>query len=83
MIAESPGMERPRATPAGLLDCVHHVRMRFGEGAEGAGDLLDDEGQVIQGEVDIAAECKVSEAAERRAKCSTQEAFGRVLHADP
>ncbi|MGZ8805172.1 MAG: hypothetical protein ACXWZG_07735, partial [Microbacterium sp.] len=44
---------------AGLLDCVDHVRMRFGEGAESAGDLLDDEGQLIEGEVDLAAECKV------------------------
>ena len=65
---------------AGLLDCVDHVRMRFGEGADGAGDLLDDEGQVIEDEVDIAAECRVFEAVERRAKCSTLEAFGRVLH---
>jgi hypothetical protein len=70
---------RERAT-AGLLDCVDHVRMRFGEAAEGAGDLLDDEGQVIEDEVDIAAECRVFEAAEGRAKCSTLEALGRVLH---
>jgi hypothetical protein len=65
---------------AGLLDCVDHVRMRFGQGTEGAGDLLDDAGRVIDDEVDIAAECRVFEAAESRAKCSTLEAFGRVLH---
>jgi hypothetical protein len=54
--------------------------MRFGEGAQGARDLLDDEGHVIEGEVDIAVECRVFEAAESCAKCSTLEAFGRVLH---
>jgi hypothetical protein len=70
---------REEAT-AGLLDCVDHVRMRFGESARSAGDLLDDEGRVIQGEVDISAECRVFEAAESRAKCSTLEALGRVLH---
>jgi hypothetical protein len=65
---------------AGLLDCVDHVRLRFGEGAGGAGNLLDDEGQVIEGEVEFAAECTVFEATENRAKCSILEAFGRVLH---
>jgi hypothetical protein len=64
----------------GLLDCVDHVRIRFGEAAAAAGDLLDHEGQVIEDEVDIAAECRVFEAAEDRPKCSTLEAFGRVLH---
>ena len=70
---------RELATSA-LLACVDHVRMRFAEAAQGAGDLLDDEGHVIEGEVDIAVECRVFEAAESRAKCSTLEAFGRVLH---
>ena len=70
---------RAQAT-AGFADCVDHVRMRFGEAAESAGDLLDDEGSVIEEEVDIAAECRVFEAAEKRAKCSTLEALGRVLH---
>jgi hypothetical protein len=65
---------------SGLLACLDHVRMRFGEGAQGARDLLDDEGHLIEGEVDIAVECRVFEAAEDRAKCSTLEAFGRVLH---
>ena len=61
---------------SGLLACLDHVRMRFGEGAQDARDLLDDEGHVIEGEVDIAVECRVFEAAENRAKCSTLEAFG-------
>jgi hypothetical protein len=54
--------------------------MRFGESATGAGDLVEDDGQVIEDEVDLAAECRVFEATESRAKCSTLEAFGRVLH---
>jgi hypothetical protein len=70
---------RERAT-AGLVNCIDQVRMRFREGAAGAGDLLDDEGQVIDDEVDIAAECRVFEATENRAKCATLEALGRVLH---
>ena len=65
---------------AGLLDCVNHLRIRFDEGAESAGDLLDVDGRVIQDEVDLDTECKVFEATEGRAKCATLEAFGRVLH---
>ena len=65
---------------AALVDCVNHLRLRFDEGVERAGDLLDADGHVIPGEVDFETECKVFEASERRAKCSTLEAFGRVLH---
>ena len=65
---------------AGLVDCVNHLRIRFDEGVERAGDLLDVDGHVIPGEVSFDTECKVFEASERRAKCSTLEAFGRVLH---
>jgi hypothetical protein len=65
---------------AGLVDCIDHVRMRFAEGVGVTGGLLDDEGRVIDDEVDLASECKVFEATERRAKCASLEAFGRVLH---
>src|SRR5687767_11557177 len=65
---------------AGLVDCVNHLRTRFDEGVERAGDLLDVDGRVIPDEVDFDAECKVFEASETRAKCATLEAFGRVLH---
>ena len=65
---------------AGLVDCVNHLRIRFDEGVERAGELLDVDGHVIPDEVSFDTECKVFEASERRAKCSTLEAFGRVLH---
>jgi hypothetical protein len=81
--ADFLGTDYPRSreqATAGLVDCVDHVRMRFREGVDGAGGLLDDGGQVIEGEVDLAAECRVFEATERRAKCAALEAFGRVLH---
>src|SRR3954466_6759697 len=69
-----------RQASTGLLDCVNHLRTRFGEGVDGAGKLLDGEGQIVQDEVDFDVECRVFEAAERRAKCTALEAFGRVLH---
>ena len=65
---------------AGLVDCVNHLRIRFDEGVERAGDLLDADGRVIPGEVNFDTECKVFEGRETRAKCATLEAFGRALH---
>ena len=38
---------RARQPPPALLDCVDHLRMRFGEAVDDAEDLLDDDGQVI------------------------------------
>jgi hypothetical protein len=65
---------------AGLVACVNHLRIRFGEGVESAGALLDVDDRVIPGEVNFDTECKVFEGSETRAKCATLEAFGRVLH---
>ncbi len=65
---------------AALVDCVNHLRTRFAEGVEQAGDLLDGDGRVIPDEVNLDTECKVIEAREIRAKCATLEAFGRDLH---
>jgi hypothetical protein len=65
---------------AGLEDCVNHLRVRFSEAVESARDLLDDDGRIIEDEADLRSECKVFEATERRAKCASLEAFGRVLH---
>jgi hypothetical protein len=65
---------------AGLMDCVDHLRVRLGEAVDAAGGLLDDDGQVIAEEVDLDPECRPFEAAEQRAKCSSLEALGRVLH---
>jgi len=64
----------------GLVDCVNHLRARFGEAVVAAGALLDTEGRIVSGEVDLDAECSVFDAAERRAKCATLESFGRALH---
>ena len=47
---------------------------------DSAQGLLDDQGQVIPGEVNLDPECKPREAAENRAKCASLEGFGRVLH---
>ncbi len=65
---------------AARVDCVNHLRTRFDEGVEQAGDLLDGDGRVLPDEVNLDTECKVIEAREIRAKCATLEAFGRVLH---
>ena len=43
--------------------------------------LLDDQGQVIAGEVGLDPECNPHERAEDRAKCASLEGLGRVLHA--
>ncbi len=65
---------------AGLVDCVEHLRMRLGEAVDAAGGLLDVDGHIIEEEVDFASECRPFEPAEQRAKCTSLEAFGRVLH---
>jgi hypothetical protein len=65
---------------AGLLECVDHLRVRLDEAVDAAGGLLDGDGQLIADEVDLDPECRPFEAAEHRAKCSSLEAFGRVLH---
>jgi hypothetical protein len=75
------GYPRTRAqATAALMDCVDHLRMRFGEAVDRAAELLDDEGRVIEDEVDLGSECRMAAAAESRAKCATLEALGRVLH---
>jgi hypothetical protein len=65
---------------AALLECVDHLRVRFGEAVDAAEALLGDDGQVIAEEVAAAPECSPREASEQRAKCTVLEAFGRVLH---
>ena len=74
----------PRArelATAGLMDCVNHLRIRFDEGIEGAGDLLDAQGQVVRADVLLdPSDCKVFEAFENRAKCTSLEGLGRALH---
>ncbi len=70
---------RDQAT-ASLISCVDQLRARFGESADSSKGLLDDEGQVIAGEVNLDPECNPREAEEVRAKCASLEGLGRVLH---
>ncbi|WP_433505778.1 hypothetical protein ACQP04_04355 [Pseudonocardia halophobica] len=70
---------RDQAT-ASLVDCLNHMRMRFGEGLEDAQGLLGPDGEVLPAEVGSHPECRSREQREERAKCATLEAFGRALH---
>lgn len=70
---------REEATAA-LLGCVSHLRGRFEEAVVAAAALLDGGGQIVGDEVSFDSECKVFDVAEKRAKCASLEAFGRVLH---
>jgi hypothetical protein len=56
------------------------MRARFGESVDSAQGLLDDQGDVIAGEVSPDPECNPREAVENRAKCAALEGFGAVLH---
>jgi hypothetical protein len=70
---------RDQATAA-VMDCLRHLRSRFGEAVDSAQGLLDDQGRVIDAEVRIEPECKPGDRAEGRAKCASLEGFGRALH---
>jgi hypothetical protein len=69
---------RDEAT-ASLLDCVGHLRRRFREATDEAGDLLDDKGHIVADEVSLDIDCELAER-EQRAKCRSLEGFGRSLH---
>jgi hypothetical protein len=68
------------AATAELRECVTQMRTRFREAVDHAAGLLDDDGGVIAGEVDLTTTCAARERTEERAKCASLEAFGRVLH---
>ena len=70
---------RDEATAA-LVDCVSHMRARFGGSVDSAQGLLDDQGDVIAEEVNPDPECNPREDVENRAKCAALEGLGRVLH---
>jgi hypothetical protein len=70
---------RDQATAA-VMDCLRHLRTRFGEGADSARGLLDDQDRVIDAEVRIEPECRLGDRADSRAKCASLERLGRVLH---
>jgi hypothetical protein len=63
-----------------LLSCVGHLRDRFREAVDRAGDLLDTRGRVVPAEVRLDGDCVFDAAREERAKCTTLESFGRALH---
>ena len=66
---------RDEATAA-VLDCLRHLRTRFGEGADSARGLLDDQDRVIDAEVRIEPECRLGDRADSRAKCASLERVG-------
>ena len=70
---------RDQAT-ASLVACVNHMRTRFGQGVEAARGLLDDQGRVIPGAVNLQPPCRSRSASEDRAKCLAMEGLGRALH---
>jgi hypothetical protein len=78
-LADGYPRAREQAT-ASLVACVNHLRSRFGEAALNAQGLLDEQGQVIPGEVNFDTECNPREAEEDRAKCASIEGLGRALH---
>ena len=70
---------RDQAT-ASLVACVNHMRTRFAEGVEAAQGLLDDQGQVNPGAVNLQPPCRSHRDSEDRAKCLAMEGLGRALH---
>ena len=70
---------RDQAT-ASLVACVNHMRTRFGEGVDSAQGLLDDQGQVNPGAVNLQPPCRSHRDSEDRAKCLAMEGLGRALH---
>ena len=70
---------RDQATST-LLDCVNQLRLRFREGVDGAGGILDGNGDLPEEEVNLDTECDSTDTRDTRAKCAAIEGFGRVLH---
>ncbi|GAA0899128.1 hypothetical protein GCM10009558_088670 [Virgisporangium aurantiacum] len=70
---------RDRAT-ASLPDCVDHLRGRFLEAVDEAGNLLDADGAIVPAAVTLDADCEFDAAQEKRSKCRSLEGFGRALH---
>ncbi|KAF1960389.1 hypothetical protein CC80DRAFT_590645 [Byssothecium circinans] len=83
-----PGYPRTRGeATAQLQRCVDHLRMRFIQGVNGAGRMVDDDNKVIEDEVDLLSSdyCDfshrdASDDTSNRAKCTALEGLGRALH---
>jgi hypothetical protein len=63
-----------------LLACVDHLRGRFREAVDEAGNMLDADGRIVPAEVDLDTDCEFDSPQEQRAKCGSLESFGRALH---
>jgi hypothetical protein len=70
---------RSQATST-LLDCVEQLRLRFREGVDSAGPVLDGGADVLPEEVGLDPECAFTGPGDARAKCAVIEGLGRVLH---
>jgi hypothetical protein len=70
---------RDEAT-AGLRGCVDHLRGRFREAVDRAGNLLDADGGIVPAAVNLDIDCEFGSPREQRAKCRSLESFGRALH---
>jgi hypothetical protein len=70
---------RDEAT-ANLRKCIDHLRGRFQQAIDTAGELLDGQEKIVESGVNLDTDCAFGAAEERRAKCATLEAFGRALH---
>lgn len=75
------GYPRTRdAATASLRECVDHLRARFREAVDRAGNLLDADSGIDPAAVDLGTDCEFDSPREQRAKCRTLESFGRALH---
>ena len=63
-----------------LLQCIEHLRYRYREAVSSATGLLATSGRIDRNAVSVERNCRFFEAAERRAKCTVIESFGRLLH---
>jgi hypothetical protein len=68
------------AATTSLLECVDHLRGRFREAVDEAGNLLDADGEILPAEVNLGTDCEIDSSQEQRAKCGSLESFGRALH---
>ncbi|MFI6514747.1 hypothetical protein ACIBF1_04210 [Spirillospora sp. NPDC050679] len=63
-----------------LLGCIGHVRTRMNNALSDADRLLQRNGTVAPGQVDLSFRCVYNQA-KGRAKCDVFEQFGRAMHA--
>jgi hypothetical protein len=75
------GYSRSRAqATAQLQACITHLRTRFGQAVSTAGAVLNSDGSISSGDVDLSIDCTFVGGVPGRAKCNSIEGFGRALH---